>query len=122
MADRHRILVVEDAAALRRLLTYQLQGLGFTVTTASNGNEAVALYQRDGLPYLSIPDVLMPRLDGLAVTRALRQHEVVPILLISAFRSCGQADRTLSLVDHYLPKPFTLAHLLAQVERQLAAP
>lgn len=121
VATRHHILVVEDAAALRRLLTYQLQGRGFTVTVASDGNEALALVQRDGLPDLIILDVLIPGLDGVAVAQALRQQGAVPILMMSALpEAVVKLTAPLGLVDHYLPKPFTFAYLLMQVQRLLA--
>jgi signal transduction histidine kinase len=104
--DAPLVLVVEDHADMRAWFVEELRE-GFRVATAADGEQglAQALALR---PTLVVSDIMMPRLDGLALARALRERPGAPrILLISA--KVSQADRAaaLAVADGWLPKPFS---------------
>lgn len=114
-----RILVIDDdrkiTAALRRGLTYN----GFEVDVANEGAEGLAR-ARAIKPDLIVLDILMPGLNGLDVTRQLREDSDVPILMLTARDALE--DRVLGLetgADDYLVKPFAFAELLARIRALL---
>ncbi|MGI9084223.1 MAG: response regulator transcription factor [Aeromicrobium sp.] len=111
-----RILVVDDDRAVRDSLRRSLEFNGYTVDLASDGAEAlVRVPQVD--PDVIVMDVMMPRLDGLEATRALRSAgNDVPILLLTARDAVtDRVDGLDAGADDYLTKPFALDELLARV-------
>src|ERR1700724_4014018 len=78
-----RILVAEDEVALRDFVSRNLRVRGFDVYEASNGLEALAVWEREN-PHLLILDIMMPRMDGLEVCSRVREHSVVPIIVLTA--------------------------------------
>src|SRR5438128_11591256 len=78
-----RILLAEDEVALRDFVSRNLRARGFEVLEASNGLEAIALWERED-PHLLILDIMMPRMDGLEVCRRVRKLLAVPIILLTA--------------------------------------
>src|SRR6266566_4414967 len=109
MTKAKRILLAEDEVALR----------DFEVLEASNGLEAVALWEREN-PHLLILDVMMPRMDGLEVCRRVREHSAVPIIVLTALDSESDKVSALDLgADDYLTKPFGVEELLARVRAVL---
>jgi DNA-binding response OmpR family regulator len=120
----HKILVIEDEAAIRNNLARFLRAEGYEVMTAENGVAGVAA-ARDGLPRLIICDIRMPELDGYGVLAALRQDATtarIPFMFLTA--SADRAERHIGLAqgaDEYLTKPFKLPELLAAIKRRLAA-
>jgi len=117
-----RILVVDDEADLRELLTEAITGANADVDSAKDGLQAWALLQRD--PYdLVISDQRMPGMTGLELLeKARQQHLETPFLLISGFGLEGAADA--SARDprvRILAKPFTLESLFAQIQELLKA-
>src|SRR6202047_259403 len=114
-----RILVAEDEATLRDFVSRNLRARGFEVLEASNGLEAVALWEREN-PHLLILDVMMPRMDGLEVCRRVREHSAVPIIVLTALDSESDKVSALDLgADDYLTKPFGVEELLARVRAVL---
>lgn len=117
-----RILVADDNADMRAYLR-QLLEPQFSVETAANGVEALAVARQDP-PDLVLSDVMMPEMDGLSLLRALRDDErtrTVPIVLLSA--RAGEESRVdgiASGADDYLVKPFSAKELLARLEAQLS--
>jgi two-component system response regulator MprA len=114
-----RILVVDDdpeiVSFLKRGLTYE----GYTVDTAGDGAEALAK-ARDAEPDLVILDIMMPGIDGLEVSKRLRQASKLPILMLTAKGTV--ADRIKGLdsgADDYLVKPFSFDELLARIRALL---
>jgi two-component system response regulator MprA len=114
-----RILVVDDdpeiVSFLKRGLTYE----GYTVDTAGDGAEALAK-ARDAEPDLVILDIMMPGMDGLEVSKRLRQASKLPILMLTAKGTV--ADRIKGLdsgADDYLVKPFSFDELLARIRALL---
>jgi len=114
------VLVVEDDGAVRNSLKRSLEFNGFEVSLASDGAEALASI--GGLtPDVLIMDVMMPRLDGLETTRALRKAgNQVPILVLTARDAVGDRVEGLDAgADDYLTKPFALEELLARLRALL---
>lgn len=117
-----RVLVADDNADMREYLVRLLKGAGYHVTTADDGQEALDVIRAD-TPDLVISDVMMPRLDGLALVAALRtdpRTAAVPVLLLSA--RAGQEASIEGLqagADDYLVKPFAAAELLARVRANM---
>jgi two-component system response regulator MprA len=115
-----RILVVDDDRAVRDSLRRSLEFNGYEVALANDGVEALA--RINGLaPDALIVDVMMPRLDGIETTRALRAAgNDVPILVLTARDTVGdRVDGLDAGADDYLAKPFALDELLARVRAML---
>lgn len=114
-----RVLVVEDDAAIRDALVYNLGREGYQVEAAGDGAAAIAA-ARAGSPDLIVLDLMLPELDGFDVTRTLRKESKVPILMLTA--RDDEIDRVLGLelgADDYLTKPFSMRELLARVKAML---
>ncbi len=110
------ILVVDDDAKIVQLVRAYLEREGFAVITASDGRSALAAV-RESQPRLVVLDVMLPELDGVAVTRAVRESSDIPILMLSA--RGATADRVYGInegADDYLPKPFSPAELVVRVK------
>jgi len=109
------ILVVDDEPAVRRVLLMRLQLAGFRVVCAEDGEEALTLFHRE-TPDLVVLDVMMPKLDGFAACRLLRDESCVPIIFLSALDSISERVAGLDLgADDYLPKPFSPKELEARI-------
>jgi len=115
-----RVLVVDDDPDVRDSLRRSLSFEGYTVTTAGDGEQALASIAAER-PDVLVLDLQMPVLGGLATCRRLReQGDDVPVLMLTA-RS-GTSDRVTGLdagADDYLPKPFALEELLARLRALL---
>ena len=110
-----RVLIVDDEIAIRRFLRTSLQANGYTVYEASNGDAAlVEVVNRR--PDLVILDLGLPGMDGLEVTRQLREWSHVPILVLSV--KDQERDKIAALdagADDYLTKPFGVGELMARM-------
>jgi len=116
MADNHpTVLVIEDEAQIRRFLRATLTANGYQLleaTTAQEGRVQAATRQ----PEIVILDLGLPDLDGLEVTRRLREWTTVPIIVLSARGQ--ESDKVTALdagADDYLTKPFSVGELLARL-------
>lgn len=115
---QRRILVVEDDAAISRVLQLELQHEGYVVEIARNGIEGLELALKE--PDLVILDLMLPRMDGLEVCRRLRLKSRVPVIMLTA--KDRVPDRVAGLdvgANDYLAKPFATEELLARVRAQL---
>lgn len=113
------ILIAEDDGDIRGLLKLYLEGEGFRVLEADNGADALAL-AREKTPDMAILDVMMPRMNGFELTRALRKYSDIPILILSA--KSQDNDKILGLnlgADDYIGKPFNPVEIVARVKAQL---
>jgi two-component system response regulator MprA len=122
-ASRQRVLVVDDDKAVRESLRRSLEFNGYDVSTASDGAEALAGLSAGAgtTPDVVVMDVMMPRLDGIETTRALRAAgNDVPILVLTARDAVGDRVEGLDAgADDYLTKPFALQELLARLRALL---
>ncbi len=114
-----RILLAEDELALRDFVSRNLRARGFEVLEASNGLEAIALWEREH-PHMLILDIMMPRMDGLEVCQRVREHSGVPIIILTALDAESDKVAALDLgADDYLTKPFGVEELLARMRAVL---
>lgn len=116
--DKH-ILVVDDEPGIQDFIRRNLELRSFKVALASNGLEALALFDQTKF-VLVILDIMMPNLDGLEVCRRIRQKSTVPIVILTALGE--ETDKIAALnqgADDYLTKPFGVGELLARVRAVL---
>ena len=115
-------MVVEDYDDTRLLLKKGLEGLGYSVLEASNGQEAVDIAGRER-PDLILMDLDLPILDGIAATQRIRQHadlESVPIVAVTAYpMSYTHVKAFAKGCDEYMPKPIDMTELANLVNRYL---
>ena len=118
--DKPRVLVVDDDRAVRESLRRSLEFNGYDVSLAGDGAEALAGIGSVN-PDVVVMDVMMPRLDGLETTRALRTAgNDVPIIVLTARDAVGDRVEGLDAgADDYLTKPFALQELLARLRALL---
>src|SRR6516162_2274277 len=118
--DHGGLLVVDDEPFLRDAVAASLRFLGFDVTTAENGTDALRL-ARDGRFDLVVLDVMLPDTDGFEVVRRLRRDgSRVPVIFLTARDT--EADKVAGLTlggDDYLTKPFGLDELAARIRTVL---
>ena len=110
-----RVLVVDDEPAIRRYLTVLLSAHGYTIFEAGSGQSAMSAVLTDR-PDLVILDLGLPDLDGVEVTRLLREWTRMPIIILSVRGQ--EADKIAALdagADDYLTKPFGTGELLARM-------
>jgi len=122
MAQQPHILIVEDEAAQREVLAYNLEAEGFRVTRADNGEEGLLCVAEDA-PDVIVLDWMMPHLSGIEVCRRLKiqpKTRGIPIIMLSA-RS-EEIDKVRGLetgADDYVVKPYSVSELMARVRSQL---
>jgi len=120
-----KILVVDDDPSIREILSIQLTRLGYTVTTADDGIDAVAAFKTDA-PDAILMDLMMPRLDGLASCQQIRAVEKktgakrTPVLFLTARDSThDKTSAALSGGDEFVAKPVSIQELSERLEAVL---
>jgi DNA-binding response OmpR family regulator len=114
-----KILVVDDDADLLDVVCYVLRRQQFTVVTATDGLEALAVFEREE-PDLVILDVNLPGLDGFEVLRRLRTQGTTPIIMLTVRAEDTDVVGALRLgADEYVTKPFSTSQLVARVQALL---
>ena len=114
-----KILVVDDEPPIVDMLTYNLERANYEVIIARDGEEALKMALQEQ-PDLIILDLMLPRLDGLEVCRALRRERDVPIIMLTA--RDAEVDRVVGLelgADDYVVKPFSVRELMVRVKNVL---
>lgn len=114
-----KILVVDDEMEIVRLVRAYLERAGFSVVTASEGRQALAVFRHER-PNLVVLDLNLPGMDGLDVCRALRRDSDVPIIMLTA--RLEETDRLIGLelgADDYIVKPFSPREVVARVRTVL---
>jgi two-component system KDP operon response regulator KdpE len=119
MAERSRILVVDDETQITRVLKTTLQSQGYEVKTAADGESAFDLAM-DWIPDLIVTDLSMPRMTGIELCREVRERSQVPIIVLSVREEEKNKIEALDAgADDYVTKPFSVNELLARVRANL---
>ncbi|GGP43851.1 MULTISPECIES: response regulator [Shewanella] len=111
----NRILLIDDDIGLSDLLSQLLELEGFALTQAYDGEQGLSLAQQQDFDLILL-DVMLPKLNGFEVLRALRQRKQTPVLMLTA--RGDEIDRVVGLeigADDYLPKPFNDRELVARI-------
>ncbi len=120
MADKKRILVVDDEPQITRVLRTSLTGSGYEVRTADDGHSGLRS-AREWQPDLVITDVSMPNMSGIELCRQLRAESTLPIIVLSVKGEEKTKVEALDAgADDYVTKPIGMDELLARVRRNLA--
>lgn len=117
--DQYHIAVIEDEVEIADAVEIYLKTQGYHVSKAHNGADGLALIEQEHID-LAIIDVMMPVMDGIALTMKLRESYEFPIIMLSA--KSEDIDKITGLnigADDYVSKPFTPMELLARVNSQL---
>jgi two-component system KDP operon response regulator KdpE len=113
------ILVVDDEPQITRVLRTSLQSNGHEVTVAHDGADALAQFMK-AQPDLVITDLAMPGMDGIELTREIRERSNVPVIVLSVRSQDTQKVAALDEgADDYITKPFSIQELLARVRVQM---
>ena len=122
VAQQPTVLVVDDEAAQREVLAYNLEAEGFRVSRAAQGEEALLLVEEEA-PDLIVLDWMMPHLSGIEVCRQLKARpdtRAIPIIMLSARSEDVDKVRGLETgADDYVIKPYSVAELMARVRAHL---
>jgi DNA-binding response OmpR family regulator len=114
-----RVLVIEDEPSIAEVVSLYLKRAGFQVQTAFDGKQAMSILERS-IPDFVILDIMLPEVDGLSLTRWLRDRSDVPIIMVTARRE--EIDRIAGLemgADDYVIKPFSPQELVSRVRAVL---
>jgi two-component system KDP operon response regulator KdpE len=117
--EKELILLIEDEPQMRRFLRVTLQSRGFRLIEAETGEEGLILAAGRN-PAIILLDLGLPDMDGLEVTRKLREWTTIPIIILSAREQ--ERDKVLALdggADDYLTKPFGVDELMARIRVSL---
>jgi len=120
--QKKRILVVDDDYEIIDALRYALEAKGFEVLIARDGNQGLAMAERE-VPDLVILDMMMPKRSGFLVLEKLRRTHAVPIRVIMITANEGSRHKAYAEmlgVDDYIRKPFAMDRLVDSVQRLLA--
>jgi two-component system KDP operon response regulator KdpE len=119
MAERSRILVVDDETQIARVLKTALSSQGYEVKTAGEGETALNL-AIDWIPDLIVTDLSMPGMTGIELCRLVRERSQVPIIVLSVRGEEKTKVEALDAgADDYVTKPFSVSELLARVRANL---
>lgn len=118
--EKKRILIADDEERIVKLVSDFLVASGYDVITADDGAKALKLFENDSGIDLAIIDIMMPEVDGWAVTREIRKQSDMPIIMLSA--RAEEFDLLTGFesgIDEYVTKPFSPAVLVKRVEALL---
>lgn len=120
-SERYSVVLVEDEPQLRGLLKENLEFEGHTVVAVGSAEDALAQICESAPPSLLVLDVMLPKMSGFELCRAVRQKGIsIPIIMLTARGS--ESDRVVGLdlgADDYVTKPFSVLELMARVRAQL---
>ena len=122
MSQQPHILVIEDEAAQREILSYNLESEGYRVSKAHDGEEGLLIVAEDA-PDVIVLDWMMPHLSGIEVCRRLKSRSAtrtIPVIMLSA--KSEEVDKVRGLetgADDYVVKPYSVSELMARVRTQL---
>ncbi|PGS55794.1 response regulator transcription factor [Bacillus sp. AFS041924] len=114
-----KVLVVDDDANIRELISIFLSGEGYTVIEAENGQEALMLLEENSIQ-IAVVDVMMPEIDGYELTKEIKKYYDIPILMVTAKGESQDKLKGFDLgVDDYVVKPFDPLEIVARVKALL---
>ena len=121
MAQKNRILVVDDEDSLRSVLSNELVGAGYEVATAADGDEAISAVQNKQFD-LVLLDIKMHRVDGFEVLRFIKKgYPAVKVIMLTGFADLKNAIESKKLgAEDFVSKPYDLVDLLTTIERVLS--
>lgn len=118
--EKLKVLVVDDEERMRKLISDFLRAKDFEVLEAADGEEAIDLFFEEKDISLLILDVMMPKMDGWAVLKSIREHSRVPVIMLTARSEETDELRGFEYgADEYISKPFSPKILVARVEALL---
>src|SRR5690349_13945754 len=120
--SKKRVLIVDDDAEITTAISYALESKGYTVIVARDGNQGLAMAEREN-PDLLILDMMMPKRSGFLVLEKLRRSRPEPMRIIMITANEGSRHKAYAEmlgVDDYIRKPFAMDRLLESVEKLLA--
>jgi CheY-like chemotaxis protein len=119
MPMKNKILIADDDTEMLETLSSMLEGEGYTVVRAENGEEAVELARKE-LPALVMLDIHMPKMDGLKACKAIKTDKVtkaVPVLMLTVEGSINEIQQAISYgAKTYITKPSSKAEILKVVK------
>lgn len=114
-----KLLIIEDEAAIRAILSELLMDAGYDVETACDGLEGITKFRAQSFS-LVLMDIMMPKIDGYTVCEMIRQESEVPIIMLTALDEEEAQIKAFELkVDDYITKPFSVKLVLMRVEAVL---
>lgn len=123
-ANQHKLLVVDDIAANRDLLTRYFNARGFMVSEADSGTSALAMIRQEQFDVVLL-DIIMPIMDGIEVLKQIRassMHADLPVIMVSALSARHDIKLALELgANDYITKPVDLPNALTKLQRALPA-
>jgi DNA-binding response OmpR family regulator len=115
-----RILIIDDDESIRRMVYDKLEYEGYEVWTANDGQHALEIIDRRGLPHLAIVDIHMPGMGGFEFCEIVHQYADLPVILLTAVDDEETIIRGIKyFAEDYVTKPFSPRLLAARVERIL---
>jgi len=120
MPAKNKILVVDDEEALRTVLSTELEGEGYQVSTAGDGEEAIKILGSQQF-HLILLDIKMPNVDGFEVLKFVKQKQPsTKVIMLTGFADLKNAIESKKLgAEDFVSKPYDLVDLLTTVERVL---
>ncbi|RPF52223.1 response regulator transcription factor [Aquisalibacillus elongatus] len=116
---KETILIVEDEEGIREMTKLYLEGKGYSVLAAENGQKALNVIQ-DVSPQLILLDIEMPDMNGFEVCQEIRKQLIVPIIFLSVRRSTMDKVKCFELGgDDYMTKPYVFDELLARIQANI---
>lgn len=114
-----KILIIEDEAAIQKILSEPLTFAGYEVTAASDGLEGINAFHKQDFDIILL-DIMLPKIDGYTVCEMIRQESQIPIILLTALDTeDAQIKGFDKLADDYITKPFSIKLVLKRVEALL---
>jgi DNA-binding NtrC family response regulator len=121
MAEKNRILVVDDEDALRTVLSAELEGEGYRVSSAGDGAEAINILRGQSFDLILL-DIKMPNVDGFEVLKFVKESQpATKVIMLTGFADLKNAIESKKLgAEDFVSKPYDLVDLLTTVERVLS--
>lgn len=110
-----KILIVEDDIDIQELLRNFLQEVGYEISIANDGMEAISLFSTIHFDLILL-DIMLPKIDGFTVCELIRKQSQIPVIMLTALSSEDEQIRGLDLqVDDYITKPFSMPILVRKI-------